>query len=63
MRRAAWIDGRYKLHRYPGKGTAKYALFDLEKDPKEKHDLSADQAERVKHMKAALAAYRDSEAR
>jgi len=58
--RAAWIDGRYKLHRYPGKGIAKYALFDLEKDPKEQRDLSAEEAERVKQMKAALAAWQKS---
>jgi arylsulfatase A-like enzyme len=57
---AAWIDGRYKLHRYPGKGTARYKLFDLEKDPKEQRDLSAEQTERVNKMKAALAAWQKS---
>ncbi len=55
-------DGRWKLIRYyrsqerPGVGTDAIQLFDLDTDPWELHDLSADpaQADRIRHLAALL---------
>lgn len=58
---AAWIDGRYKLHRMADKqGNARYALYDLVADPKEKNDLAKAQPERLAKMQAELAAWQES---
>ncbi len=58
---AAWIDGRYKLHRIPGKkGETRYLLFDLLTDPKEKKDISESEPERTRRMKAELEAWQKS---
>lgn len=58
---AAWIDGRYKLHRNARKsGKTTYALYDLVADPQEKTDLSADQPDRLRRMKAELRAWQKS---
>ncbi len=58
---AAWIDGRYKLHRLPGKaGKVRYALYDLVADSKEKTDLSGKEPQRVEKMKRALEAWQES---
>ena len=53
---AAWSDGRYKLHRVPAGKTEEYRelLYDLDADPAESRDLSAEQPERVNAMRAAL---------
>ena len=58
---AAWMEGRYKLHRIPQKdGRFTYRLFDLVKDRREKTDLSAQQPERTERMKRALADWQRS---
>jgi arylsulfatase A-like enzyme len=58
---AAWVDGRYKLHRLPGgKGDATYELYDLVADANETKDLAAAEPERVKTMAAALEAWQRS---
>ena len=58
---AAWISGKYKLHRrVPKSGPASYALFDLENDPHEKVDLEEKEPQRVQNLKAELAAWQRS---
>jgi len=58
---AAWIDNQYKLHRIADKaGQAKYALFDLLKDPEEKSDLAEGHPERLARMKSDLDAWQKS---
>ena len=51
---AAWLDWPWKLHRIAGKGKTRIELYDLSHDPREKQDVSAEQADRVQAMKAAL---------
>jgi len=58
---AAWIDGRFKLHRIPAKdGPAAHQLYDLVADPAETTDLAAKQPDRVASMSAALADWQAS---
>jgi len=58
---AAWIDGRWKLHRIAKrKGKIEYLLFDLVSDPKEKKDLSKREPERTERMKSELEAWQKS---
>ena len=58
---AAWIDGDYKLHRKAGKsGEVSYALYDLSKDPKETTDVSEQQPQHLKRMKAGLESWQKS---
>lgn len=58
---AAWIDGDYKLHRREqAGGGVTYALFHLAKDPQEKTDLAAREADRVARMQAELEAWQKS---
>jgi arylsulfatase A-like enzyme len=50
MKGTALIDGKFKLIQ-DGKGkSAKWALFDLEKDPKETTDVSQENPERLEQM-------------
>ena len=56
MKGTALIDGKFKLIQ-EGKGrAAEWALFDLEKDPRETTDISAEYPERVEKMKSEAAA-------
>ena len=57
--RAAWIDNRYKLVS-PNLAAGTFELYDLEADPKESRDLSAEQPEVAKRMQAALLAWNES---
>jgi arylsulfatase A-like enzyme len=61
---AAWVDGRYKLHRIAGKdaaaGEAKIELYDLDADREEKSDLAKSEPERVAKMSAELKAWQQS---
>lgn len=58
---AAWIDGDYKLHRKgQAGGGVTYALFDLSKDPQEKADLAAREADRVARMRAEMETWQKS---
>ena len=62
--RAAWVDGRYKLHRIPDRGDrVAYELYDLEADPAESTDLTGREPDRVATMAAALDAWMASVAR
>jgi len=58
---AAWIDGRFKLHRIPEKsGDVRFALYDLANDAAEKTDLVTTETDRIESMKRALAAWQRS---
>jgi arylsulfatase A-like enzyme len=64
---AAWLDGKYKLHRQglgtqgPAKpGTGKFELYDLQADAAESNDLAKSEPERVKRMSAALESWQRS---
>jgi arylsulfatase A-like enzyme len=61
---AAWIDGRYKLHRLAGakgaEGEGTIALYDLEADREEANDISKSEPERTAKMFAELAAWQKS---
>jgi arylsulfatase A-like enzyme len=61
---AAWTDNRYKLlageSRRSGKAGPRVELFDLLADPKEHHDLAAQNPEIVKKMTADLEAWQRS---
>ena len=59
---AAWIDGDYKLMRAAKKKGKQgpYSLFNLATDAAEKKDLSAAEPDRLKTMKAELAAWQKS---
>ena len=52
--RAAWLDWPWKLHRIQKKGAPKFELYNLARDPYEKNDRTARQADRVKAMRADL---------
>ncbi len=54
---AAWIEGRFKLHAIPNDVGRRYALYDLERDPAETHDLAREEHERVARLAAALDAW------
>lgn len=51
---AAWVDGRYKLHRLPGDKEPTFELYDLIADAAEAHDLASSEPRRVADMRAAL---------
>jgi arylsulfatase A-like enzyme len=54
---AAWMDGPWKLHRIlagKGQNSVLSELYNLEDDPQEKHNVAADEPERVEKMRAAL---------
>lgn len=68
---AAWLDNRDKLialledgttagARSPRKEVARLLLFDVNADPREENDLSAEKPELVRTMHAALEAWRES---
>ncbi|MBL8828360.1 MAG: sulfatase-like hydrolase/transferase, partial [Planctomycetaceae bacterium] len=58
---AAWIDGRFKLHRLPrANGGDDYALYDLAADAQETTDLAATESERVTAMAKQLEAWQRS---
>ena len=59
---AAWIDGDYKLMAGANKKGAKgrFSLFNLAIDAAEKKDLSKKHPEKVKAMRAGLAAWQKS---
>jgi arylsulfatase A-like enzyme len=58
---AAWIDGNFKLHRIPAKDSkTAYELYDLAADPREEHDLAANDAERASRMQKDLEAWQRS---
>ncbi|MBC7352775.1 MAG: sulfatase-like hydrolase/transferase [Thermogutta sp.] len=58
---AAWLDWPYKLHRIANKrGDVRWELYNLAEDPKESHDLSAEQPDRVRKMAAALEEWQKS---
>jgi arylsulfatase A-like enzyme len=59
---AAWTDGDWKLHRIADKSGDKvrFELYHLGKDRAETTDVSADEAERVRSMRAAMEAWQRS---
>ena len=59
---AAWIDGDWKLHRIADKsgGRVRFELYDLAKDPEEKHDLYGREPDRARSMAGALQAWQRS---
>lgn len=55
---SAWLSWPWKLHRIEGKGgKVKWELYNLERDPKEQHDVLADEESRVKTMQTELNAW------
>ncbi len=52
---AAWIDGCYKLLK--DRQGKKYSLYDLERDPGEKHDIAPEHPEKAKAMRKQLEAW------
>ena len=50
--RVAWIDNDFKLVKAKAKG--EFELYNLERDPSEKNDLSGEMGDRVAAMRAAL---------
>lgn len=59
-RRAAWIDGRYKLVTPNIVNAVKFELYDLVTDPTESHDLSVTQPEVLARLRTALLAWNES---
>jgi len=59
---AAWIEGRYKLHRRPtsGGGDFTYELYDLVADPTESTNLAEREPGRLDRLKTALADWQAS---
>lgn len=58
---AAWIEGRWKLHRIPQQdGSITFSLYDLDADPTESQDLADDHPDRVAAMTQALADWQAS---
>ena len=62
---AAWLDGRWKLHRIENAKTGEvdWELYDLAADPEEKNVLFAEQPERLPAMQHALEEWQESVAR
>jgi arylsulfatase A-like enzyme len=58
-KKAAWIDGRYKLVT-TDRESKSFALYDLELDPQEQHDLVGEQPERLAELREAFAAWNES---
>jgi arylsulfatase A-like enzyme len=58
-KKAAWIDGRYKLVT-TDRESKSFALYDLELDPQEQHDLVGEQPERSAELREAFAAWNES---
>ena len=57
---AAWLDGRYKLHRIAKEGELALRLYHLGHDPREQRDLAEAQPQRVATMRAALEGWMES---
>lgn len=59
---AAWIDGKWKLHRIPprGSGEEQWELYDLEADPQEARNVAADEPEVVQKLRPGLEAWQRS---
>lgn len=57
--RAAMIDNRYKIV-WPKVGGDAFELYDLEADPKESKDLTAERPDLAKKMQAAIRKWNDS---
>lgn len=57
--RAAMIDNQYKIV-WPKVGTDTFELYDLEADPKESRDLTAEQPEVARKMQSAIRKWNDS---
>jgi arylsulfatase A-like enzyme len=59
---AALIDGDYKLHKRWNKKSNEFhfELFNLQQDPPEKHDIAAEQPDRVDRMKQQLNDWQES---
>ncbi|MGC3970868.1 MAG: sulfatase-like hydrolase/transferase [Pirellulales bacterium] len=58
---AAWVDGRYKLHRIAREQEKPvFHLFDLASDPEEKTDLATSDRARLEQMAEALEAWQAS---
>lgn len=55
----AMVDNRYKLLTNDLNGDS-FELYDLEADPKESHDLSTEQPERFRELKAKLVAWNET---
>ena len=61
---SAWIEGDWKLHRIEGRGdNVKWELYNLADDPGEKHDLAAEQQQKVEQLRPQLLAWLESVAR
>ncbi|MEX0715961.1 MAG: sulfatase-like hydrolase/transferase [Planctomycetaceae bacterium] len=59
---AAWIDGKWKLHRIAGRGAGgeQWQLYDLENDSAEETDVAANQADVVNRMRGELEEWQKS---
>lgn len=59
---AAWIDGRFKLHRIPGapNGEVAYELYDLAEDAAETKNLADEMPARAETMRDALRDWQES---
>jgi hypothetical protein len=51
---AAWLDWPWKLHRIENKKNVKLELYNLQSDPQEKNDRSAQDPERTDRMRRRL---------
>ncbi len=51
---SAWLDWPWKLHRIQKNSGVRFELYNLEKDPLEKHDVLKDEPDRTASMKAGL---------
>ena len=51
---AAWLEWPFKLHRIAGKENTVYELYNLEEDPWEEYDLSADETHVMESMSKSL---------
>lgn len=62
---AAWIEGRFKLHRLPDNDGAppRLELYDLDADPAEQRDLAAERPDLTARLAADLAAWMEAAAR
>jgi hypothetical protein len=57
---AAWLDWPWKLHRIENKKNVKIELYNLQSDPQEKNDLSAQNPERTETMRSRLEQWQKS---